>query len=182
MKWCKHENNPEKQQTQKKLKMRSDWGDSDDDKDCQMRGKPIINDISLDQETDTDQQTTVVAPLRRPNTWPKVFTCGRGRGKFSLANRTCVVKGHGHNNRCDISDAPPSLNNQDPNTERNSLLIVPINRVQTYQGELAPCKSRKGLANRTWVKLGYPRAKINNIDIAEPRYWQGQYITMTIEH
>ena len=79
---CKHKNNPENSKHKKKINMRSDLSDSDDDKDSQVRGKPIIHDISSDQETDTDQQTTVAAPLRRPNTWPKVLTCGRGRGKF----------------------------------------------------------------------------------------------------
>ena len=120
---------PRKQQMQKKIKMRSDWSDSDDDKDSQARGKPIIHDISSDQETDTNQQTTVATPLRRPNMWPKVLTCGRGRGKFPYANWTSVAKGHGHNDGCDISEAPPSLNNQDPNVERNSVVIVPIDRV-----------------------------------------------------
>ena len=66
--------------------MISDWSDSNDDKDNKVRGKPIIHDISSDQEIDTDQQTTAAVPLRRPNTWPKVLTCGRGRGKFPLAN------------------------------------------------------------------------------------------------
>ena len=73
--------------------MRSDWSHSDDDKYSQVRGKPIIHDISSDQKTDTDQQTTIAAPLRRPNTWSKALTCGRGREIF------------------------PSLNNQDPNAK-----------------------------------------------------------------
>ena len=102
---------PRKQQTQKKINVRSDWSDLDDDKDSQVRGKPIIYDISFDQETDTDQQPTAAAPLRRPNTWPKVLTCGRGRGKFPLANWTSMTKGHGHNDGHDISEAPPSLTN-----------------------------------------------------------------------
>ena len=156
----------------KEMNKTSDWSDSDDHKYSQVRGKPVVHDISSDQETDTDQPTTVAAPLRRPNTWPKVLICGRGRGKFPLANWTSVAKGHGCSNRHDISDAALSLNNQDPNTERNSTVIVPIDRVQTYQGELAPHKPRKELANWTSVRLGNPRAQINNTDIADQQHWQ----------
>ena len=58
-----------------------------------------------------------------------------------------MAKGHEHNDGCDISDAPASLNNQDPNIERNSAVIVPIDRVQTHPGELAPYKTRNELAN-----------------------------------
>ena len=32
---------PRKQQTHKKIDMRSDWSDSDDDKDSQARGRPM---------------------------------------------------------------------------------------------------------------------------------------------
>ena len=72
------------------------------------------------------------------NTWPKILTCGRGRGKFPLANWTSVTKGHGQNNGHDISEAPPLLNTHDLNAERNPAVIVPTDRVQTYQGDLAP--------------------------------------------
>ena len=66
--------------------MRSNWSDSDDGKDNQARGNPVVVDITSDQETDMGQQPSTSAPLRRPNTWPKVLTCGRGRGNFPLAN------------------------------------------------------------------------------------------------
>ena len=162
--------------------MRSDWSGSDNDKDSQVRGKPIIHDISSDQETDTDQQTTAASPLRRPNTWTKVLICGRGRGKFPLANWTSVTKGHGHNNGHDISEAPPSLNNQDPNVERNSAAIVPTDIGQTYQGDLAPCRSRKDLANWTWVRLGNPRAKLITLTQWSKNTGKDIMKTMTIEH
>ena len=110
---------PRKQQTQRKINARSNWSNLDNDKESQVRGTPIVYDITFDQETDTDQQPIATAPLRRPHTLPKILTCGRGRGKFPLANRTSVTKGQGHNSRCDISEAPPLLNNQDPNMERN---------------------------------------------------------------
>ena len=61
---------PRKQQTQMRISVRSDWSDSDDDKDNQVRGKPINHDINSDQEADTEQQPSAAAPLRRPNTWP----------------------------------------------------------------------------------------------------------------
>ena len=86
------------------------------------------NDVSSDWETDTDQQTTVAAPLRRPHTLPRVLTCGRG--KSPLANLTSVAKGHRNNDGHGISDAPPSINNQD--MERNSSVMAPIKRQQTY--------------------------------------------------
>ena len=41
-----------KQQTQKKVDMRSEWSNSDDNKDSQARGKPIIHDVSSGWETD----------------------------------------------------------------------------------------------------------------------------------
>ena len=99
---------PRKQQTQRKINVRSNWSDSDNDKDSQARNKPIVYGITSDQETDT-VQLIATAPLRRPNTWPKVLTCGRGREIFPLANWTSVTKGcgHGHNSRCDISETPP---------------------------------------------------------------------------
>ena len=59
-----------KQQMQKKVDMRSNWSDSNDETDSQTRGKPVIHDVSSDWETDTHQHTTVAPPLRRPNTLP----------------------------------------------------------------------------------------------------------------
>ena len=85
-----------------------------------------------------------------------------------------MAKGHGHYDQCDIFDALPSLNNQEPNMERNSVVVVPIDRVQTYP-ELVPCKTKKELNNWRWVRLGNPRAKINDTDIAEQKHWQKHY-------
>ena len=104
---------PRKQQSHRKINVRSDCSDSGDDKDSQARGKPIVYDITSDQETDIDKKPIATAPLKRPNTWPKVLACGRGSGKFPLANWTGVTKGCGcgHNSGCDISEAPPLLNN-----------------------------------------------------------------------
>ena len=104
---------PRKQQTHRKINVRSKWRDWDDGKDNQARGNPVVVDITSDQETDMDQQPSTSAPLRRPNTWPKVLTYGRGRGKFPFANWTSVTKGCGCgcrqrlNSGCDIPQAPP---------------------------------------------------------------------------
>ena len=165
---------PRKQQTERKINVRSNWSDSDDDKDSQTRSKPIVYDITSDQETDTVQQPIATAPLRRSNFWPKVLTCGRGRGKLPLANWTNVTKGCacGHNSRCDISETPPLLNNQEPNADRNLAVLVLTDRVQTYQGDLGPSKSRKDLANWTWIRLENTRAKLTNNDRMEQRQWQ----------
>ena len=165
---------PRKQQTHRKINVRFDWSDSDDDKGSQARGKPFVYDITSDQEADTDQEHIAIAPLRRPNTWPKVLTCGKGRGKFPLANLTSLTKGCGcgHNSGHDISEAPPLLSNQEPIAGRNLAVVVPTDRVQTYQGDLAPSKSRKDLANWTWDRLGNTRAKHTNNNRTEQRQWQ----------
>ena len=103
---------------------------------------------------------------------PKVLTCRKG--KFPLANWTSVAKGQGHNSHNDGHDIPStSSQRKDPNAERNSAVIAPINRPQTYPAVLPPCKSRKELANWTWVRLGNPRPKIENLEAAEQRHWQG---------
>ena len=72
---------------------------------------------------------------------------GRCRGKLPLAKWTSMIKGHGC--RLDISQAPPLLNNhnQEATAERNLKVVALTDRVQTYEGNLAPSKSRKDLAN-----------------------------------
>ena len=62
---------PGKQQTHRKIKMRSNWSDSDYGKDNQARGKPVVVDITSDQETDTDQQPSTSTPLRNLMLGPK---------------------------------------------------------------------------------------------------------------
>ena len=58
--------------------MKSDWSDSDDGKYNQARKKPIRHDITSNWEMETeDHETITKAPLRRPNTMPKVLTCGK---------------------------------------------------------------------------------------------------------
>ena len=83
-----------------------------------------------------DQQPSTSDHLKRPNTWPKVLTYGRSRGKFPLATWTSVTKGHGCrcNSRCDIFQTPSLLNNQNPTVERNLAVVTPTDRVQTYEG------------------------------------------------
>ena len=94
------QNWPRKQQTYRKIDQKSDWSDSDDDKDSQARGRSIVYDITSNQEKDWDQQPITTAPLRRLKTLIKVLTCGRGRGNFPLANWTSVTKGCGCRHKC----------------------------------------------------------------------------------
>ena len=55
------------------------------EKNNQVRKRPMVHDIYSDWDTETeDQKTRVDAPLRRPNTIPKVLS-GRKR-KFPLVN------------------------------------------------------------------------------------------------
>ena len=62
---------------------------------------------------------------------PKVLTCRKG--KFPLANWTSVAKGEGHNGQNDGHDiSSTSFPIRDPNTERKSTVMTPINRSQTY--------------------------------------------------
>ena len=119
----------------------------DNGKDNQARGNPVVVDITSDQEPDMDQQPITSTPLRRPNTSPKVLSFGRGRGNFSLANWKSVTKGHGCRiiSKHDIPQAP--LVHQEPTVERNLAIVAPTDRVQTYEGNLAPSISRKDLAN-----------------------------------
>ena len=150
------EKQPRKKQTHRKINVR------------------FVYDITSDQETNMDQQSGTSAPLRSPNTLPKVLTCGRGRGKFPLANWTSATKGcgHRHNRGCDISQAPPLLNSHKPLVERNLAAAAPTDRVLTYEGNLAPSKCRKDLANWTWVGLGNTRTRLTNNNRMEQRQWQ----------
>ena len=105
---------------------------------------------------------------------PTALIFGRGGGNFPLANWTNVAKGCGCGfiNEHNITQAPPV--NQEPTVERNLAIVAPINRVQTYEGNLAQIKSRKDLANWSWVTLGNTRTRLtnNNSNRMEQRQWQ----------
>ena len=82
---------PRPQQTQRKIDIKSDWSDSDNGKDNQARSKPVVIDITSDQEANivpqsSSSKASTSAPLGQPNTYPRVLTLGRGRGNFPLAN------------------------------------------------------------------------------------------------
>ena len=86
----------------------------------------------------------------------KVLTCRKG--KLLLANWTGVAKGQGHNSQNDEQDiSSTSFPRKDPHAERNSAVISPVNRSQTYTAVLLLCNSIKELANWTWVRLGNPK-------------------------
>ena len=127
---------PKPQETYRKIHHNSDWSDSDDGKDDQVRAKAI--DIQDPQPRTSYASKS--APLRWPNTVPKVLNLGRGRGKgkFPLANWTSVVKGHGHG----FIDQTP------PEPEKNLAIVsstdrsVHMDRLQTYEGDPAPTRPR----------------------------------------
>ena len=77
----------------RKIDHHSDCSDSEDGKDDQARVKPI--DIQDPQPSTSYANES--APLRCPNTYPKVLNLRRGRdkGKAPLANWTSVIKGCG---------------------------------------------------------------------------------------
>ena len=129
--------------------------------------------MGMDQQPNTSNPRTS-APLRRHNTYPKVLSLGRGRGKFPLANWTRVAIGCGHRllSGCDIPQAPPV--HPELTVERNPAIVAPTDRVQMYEGNLVQSKSRKDLANWSWVRLGNTRARItnNNNNRTEWRQWQ----------
>ena len=112
------------------------------------------NEITSAWETDIqDNQDTInKAPLISLNTMPKVLTSRKG--KYPLAKWTSVAKGQGNNqpketqkDRHDLSNIP--VQEGDPDAERGSVMMLSINRSQTYSPVLPPCKPRKGLANWT---------------------------------
>ena len=88
---------------------------------------------------------------------PKVLNLGIGRGKAPLANWTSVVKGHGCGllRKCDITQTPPAV-------DRNLAIVTPTDRVQSYEGNLAPGIARKDSANWTWVRVESTRARLTN--------------------
>ena len=64
-------------------------------------------------------------------------------------------------NGCDIPETPPAQ--QEP--ERNLAVVAPTDRIQTYEGDLAPARTRKPLANRTWVSLDNTWGRLSNNNI-----------------
>ena len=56
--------------------------------------------------------------------------------------------------------------------DRNLAIVAPTDRIQTYEGNLAPGKPRMDLANWTWVRLGDTRARITNKHRMEQGPWQ----------
>ena len=71
-------------------------------------------------------------------------------------------------NRCDIPQTPPVQ--QEP--ERNLEVVAPTDRIQTNEGDLAPARARKPLANWTWVSLGNnPNRTTENEIMREQSQW-----------
>ena len=69
---------PRQQQMQKKVEMKSDWSTNPDNRRDNQGRKPIRHETTSDWEIKKDDQHALVeAPLRRPNTIPKVLTNGK---------------------------------------------------------------------------------------------------------
>ena len=151
-------------QIHRKIDQKSDWSNLDNSKDNQ--ASSIVIDITSDQEVNIDSQPSTSnpstsAPLRRPITYPKGLSLGRGRGNFPLDNWTSVAKGSGCRfiNGCDIPQTPPV--HQEP-VERNLAVVASTDRVQTNEGNLAPSTARKDLANWSRVRHSNTRAGLTN--------------------
>ena len=56
--------------------------------------------------------------------------------------------------------------------ERKLVIVGPTDRVQTYEGNQAPSKSRKDLANWSLVRLGNTKARLTKNNRTEQRQWQ----------
>ena len=57
---------PRPQQTHRGVNVRSDWSDSDESKDNQARCRPVVVDITSDNEMDMDQKPVVLPPALQP--------------------------------------------------------------------------------------------------------------------
>ena len=126
------------------------------------------NDIASDWDTDRNrrQNKMTETPLRLPTTLPKVLTLGRRKG-YPLANWTSVIKGQGNHPPKEILNDGHYIPNTpfprgDPDAERGSALMAPMNGSQTCPPVLPQQKTRKELVNWTWVDLGNPNAKFDN--------------------
>ena len=88
--------------------------------------------MDMDQQPSTSIPSTST-PLKRPNTYPKLLSLGRGRGKFLLANWASVTKGGGCRllSGCDIPKAPHV--HPKPMAEGNLAIVAPTDRIQTYK-------------------------------------------------
>ena len=128
----------------------SDWSDSENEKDNQARA-PILKRPPQSPQSSTSftSYASEAIPLRRPNTYLKVITFGRGK-IAPFANRTNAPIGCG----C-------RLNIDQTSQERETILavvppsdkIIHTDRVQTYDEIPAPVRPRHPLANWTSVRL-----------------------------
>ena len=157
-----------KQPRPRKIDQKANWSDSEDGKGDQARSNPI--DIPPTQDTDPQPSTfyaRALAPLRCTNIYPKGLSLGRGRGNFPLANWTSLGKGCWCRfvNRHDTPQTPPVQ--QEP--EEILAVVAPTDRVQTYKGNMGPGKTRKPLANWTWVRKGNTMGRLTNNNRMEHR-------------
>ena len=125
----------------------SDWNDSDGNKDNQARAP-----ITSTPEKNPQPRASYVrenTPLARPNTYPKVFTFGRGN-MAPLGSWNNISSGWGC--RLNINYTPqvgiPNVAVVSPDK------ITHTDCVQTYDEMPAPVRPRHALANWTSIRIG----------------------------
>ena len=75
---------PTRWQKQKRVEMKSDWSNSDDGKDNQVRKRPIRHNITSDWETETEDQETIVrSPIKKAQHYAKGINVQKRKTSFS---------------------------------------------------------------------------------------------------
>ena len=128
----------------------SDWSDDEDSKDNQTRA-PTANPVPQKPQPSTSSGTCANETLRKPNTYPKALTFGRGN-MAPLANG--FTMGHGHRCGCRLNiNHPPQ-----PGAPKVAVVSpdrsVTTDKVQMYDEMPAPVRPQHALANWTSVRLG----------------------------
>ena len=123
----------------------SDWSDDEDGKDNQARA-PIAKPVPQKPQPSTSSGTHANETLRKPNTYPKALTFGRGK-MAPLANGFTMGWGHGCGCGLYINHPPQ------PGEPKVAMVspgrIVTTNRVQTYGEMPAMVRPQHALANWT---------------------------------
>ena len=127
----------------------SDW-DDDDGKDDQARD-PIAKPVLQDPQPSTSFGTYASLALRRPNTYPKVLTFGRGK-LAPLASGTGITMGCRY--RLHLDQTPPVREPAIAVVSPSPYRVVHNECVQTYNELPMPVRPRHSLANWISIRLG----------------------------
>ena len=133
----------------RKTPIPSDWSD-DDGKDDQARA-PIAKPVLQDPQPSTSFGTYASQTLRRPNTYLKVLTFGRGK-LAPLASGTGMTMDCRH--RLHLNQTPPVREPHIAVVSPSPDRVVHNECVQMYDELPAPVRPRHPLANWTSVRLG----------------------------